>query len=75
MSDVFRLHRMRRVTVFVPVCACLVGLAFALDNGDTWQRSLVTALLYGAAARLSLVLVTLRPVRPRAESRPDQRRI
>lgn len=55
--------------------ACLAGLALALDNGDTWQRSLVTALLYVAVASLSLVQVTLRPGRPRAASRPDQRRI
>lgn len=60
-----RLHRIRRVTIFVPLMACLTGMALALDNGDTWQRSLVTTLVYVAGAVLSLVLVTMRPERPR----------
>ena len=56
-----------RTTLVIPGLALSAGLAVAMSNGDTWQRTLVTTMIYGAAALLALGLVTVNPQRRRAK--------
>lgn len=62
---------MRRTTVLLPGVAGSVGLAVAISNGDTWQRTLVTTVIYGGAGLLAVALVAVSPQRRRAEPRQN----
>jgi hypothetical protein len=64
-DDVGSLGRPGRGIVIITVVACTVGVVAALASRDTWQRALVTTLIYGVAAALLFSLVSLRSDKPR----------